>query len=35
MKSGYTYININNNTESFFSTSSRAKSAKERIEELL
>ena len=35
IKSGYTYININNNTESFFSTSSRAKSAKERVEELL
>ena len=35
IKSGYTYININNNTESFFRTSSRGKSAKERVEELL
>ena len=35
IKSGYTYININNNAESFFRTSSKAKSAKERIEELL
>ena len=34
-KVGYTYININNNTESFFRTSSKSKSAKERVEELL
>ena len=35
IKDGYTYININNNTESLFTTSSRSKSAKEKIEELL
>lgn len=35
LKSGYTYININHNTENFFSISSKSKSAKERIEELL
>ena len=35
VKSGYTYININNNTEGFFRTSARSKSAKERIDELL
>lgn len=35
MKSGYTYININSNAEGLFSASDKAKSAKERIEELL
>lgn len=35
IKSGYTYVNINNNTEGFFRTSARSKSAKERIDELL
>lgn len=34
-KSGYTYINVNNNTETYFSISSKGKSAKERIDELL
>ena len=35
IKEGYSYININSNTESFFGASAKAKSAKERIEELL
>lgn len=34
-KSGYSYILVNNNTETYFSISSRSKSAKERIDELL
>ena len=35
LKSGYTYINVNNSTENFFRTSSKGKSAKEKMEELL
>ena len=35
IKSGYTYIKVNNNTETYFSISSKGKSAKERIDELL
>lgn len=35
LKSGYQYININTNTESLFRTSSKGKSAYERMEELI
>lgn len=35
LKSGYTYININKNTENYFSISTKGKSANERLEELL